>query len=353
MQPTLCAEYNGTVGGTWYPPTAERPGYHFEPPCELIRPTVHAVRSCLADRHLLFFGDSLQRYMYLTLANFIVSGEWPEDSKIRSPWYENTYFAESLPEDEKWLRYFEDTNAQLTGHEVCDCWREDCCQESHLHENRYMRVGNAAVSFVSQMVGPDWAPHGSVAPGSWEAMRAGIMCAPGRCNVSNADGHRTPRWRTSITNFMRATLPKLGVTDVLLNLGGHHWSVQHRTPLVEQIFDAAQHGASRRVWVRTTTPRHKGDLSATSRMGFALREEAVTMAAARRGLGILDMMGIMMALKGVRDKREKEGAFVDGVHLQCSVNRELLIVLLNQLCDPELLRLRRGEGRGAAARTKT
>ena len=175
-------------------------------------------------------------------------------------------------------------------------------------------------------------------------MRQRVACTPGRCNVSTADRQNLSRWRMGITDFMKTALPALGVTDVLLNLGGHHWSVHGRTALVEHVFDAARAGGSRRVWMRTTTPRHRGALTQTSRTGFAFREEAATLAAAKRGLGILDVMGIMMALNGIENKREREHAFVDGVHLQCSVNRELLIVMLNQMCGPEVLRSRRGRG---------
>ena len=48
-------------------------GYTYEVAgCRLARPTVHTARACLRGRHVLFSGDSISRYLYLTLATFLV-----------------------------------------------------------------------------------------------------------------------------------------------------------------------------------------------------------------------------------------------------------------------------------------
>lgn len=341
-QPLPCAAYNGSAGGRWLPPSRPGAGYRFKPPCELVRPEQAAVQRCLAGRHLLFFGDSLQRYLYLTLANFLVSGRWPDDALSSSPCYESTYFNQDATEDEKWLRYFAGTNQQLGGHEICDCWRVSCCKEAALHENRYTRVGTAAVSFVTQLMSPTWAPHGSVAPAAWEAMHRVVACSPGRCNESTRVGRAAAPWRTNAVDFMRRVLPRLGVTDVLIN-SGHHWAAQQHRAHTTRVFEAARRGASSRAWWRTTTPRLKGGgVSRSSRMGFALKEAQTSREAAALGLGVLDTQEMVMALARVSPAATRDAAWVDGTHLQCSVNREILIVLLNRLCGPEL--------RGAPAR---
>ena len=56
-------------------------GFIFSPiGCRLLRSlNASSARRCLADRHLLFYGDSLSRYLYLTLAHFLVHDEWPRD----------------------------------------------------------------------------------------------------------------------------------------------------------------------------------------------------------------------------------------------------------------------------------
>ena len=40
------------------------------------------MRRCLRGRHLLFSGDSISRYLYLSLATFLVSGVWPADGPL-------------------------------------------------------------------------------------------------------------------------------------------------------------------------------------------------------------------------------------------------------------------------------
>ena len=53
------------------------------------------------------------------------------------------------------------------------------------------------------------------------------------------------------------------------------------------------------------------------------------------GVGVVDVLTMLMQLPRQLKSADwaiTEGAFVDGVHLQCSVNRELLIVMLNAIC---------------------
>ena len=45
--------------------------------CKLKRFTATEARTCLAGKHMLFIGDSVTRYQYLSLANFIEHGKWP------------------------------------------------------------------------------------------------------------------------------------------------------------------------------------------------------------------------------------------------------------------------------------
>ena len=52
-------------------------------------------------------------------------------------------------------------------------------------------------------------------------------------------------------------------------------------------------------------------------------------------LGVVDVLTMLMHLNTAANTSFsfKEQAFIDGVHLACSVNRELLIVMLNAICD--------------------
>lgn len=49
------------------------------------------------------------------------------------------------------------------------------------------------------------------------------------------------------------------------------------------------------------------------------------------GVGVLDMFEVVMRLNQLNTS-ERAGAFVDGVHLKCSGNRELLFLMLAAIC---------------------
>lgn len=224
-----------TAVGSWSKDADSGFRYHARD-CLLVRPSASRVRKCLRHRHLLFVGDSLQRYLYLTLANFLVTGEWPRDLKAgeRSPCFEGAY-ALNKTRDEVWPEYFRGTNSDLRGAEICDCFRTTCCSGAVLNENRYTLFDSAAVSFVSQMVSPGWEVHGSTLPDSWPRMRASTTCTPGEC-VATSTGRNRPwrigasanmpdkrwAWSEPLPDFLRTTMPHLGVTDVLFNPGHHY-----------------------------------------------------------------------------------------------------------------------------------
>ena len=85
--------------------------------CDLEAIDVQKARSCIAriaPRGQSMVGDSLTRYQYLNLVDFLVHGEW------------NNYG--DLPnENEKkfsgWNQFYEITNSRMGGHEICDCFR--------------------------------------------------------------------------------------------------------------------------------------------------------------------------------------------------------------------------------------
>ena len=329
---------------------SERDGYVYTPAdCDLVRPTVATVRQCLSGRHLLFFGDSMQRYLYLTLTNFLVNGEWPRDEQLRpggeSPCSERTWGQDaSTPGTAAgWERYFKGTNAALRGHEICDCWRsEKCCKETELTENRYTQVGNAAVSFVTQLDSAEWPPHGTIAPGSHRHMRTAIICEAGACR--NGTGG-TP-WSMLPHQFMESALPALGVTDVIINSGQHYTTLgkPDRQRAVKRMFAAAAASVGpKRAWFRTTTPRFKNSAVQMSNLfGDKLRSKGWAAlpdiedemdAADAHGVGVLDMFEVIMRMKhSSLNISEQEGAFVDEVHVKCSVNRELLSLILAAIC---------------------
>eukprot|EP00759_Apiculatamorpha_spiralis_P053281 PhF_6_TR6152/c1_g1_i2/m.9147 len=107
------------------------------------------VLDALKDQHILMIGDSLQRYLYLNLVNYLEHGVWSSN-----PQYE---WEKNFP---SWMHFFQASNQNLRGHELCDCHRlernvsEGEYNWSSVRENRYYHTGgpyNVRVTFLMQL----------------------------------------------------------------------------------------------------------------------------------------------------------------------------------------------------------
>lgn len=127
------------------------------PHCHLRKVSVNAVRKCFEGAHILFMGDSLSRYFYLSLAHFIGKGHWgPKYAKVTHPSYPHSIVSEK--DFKNWGSFYAVTNAMLNDptqsyYEICDCFRDDavewidrsvcvngfCSQQESCMENRYFR----------------------------------------------------------------------------------------------------------------------------------------------------------------------------------------------------------------------
>ena len=70
--------------------------------CRLKRYTAQEARQCFQEKHLLYIGDSLTRYLYLSLAYFIEHSKWPPRFGVESPCHhvdENGIETCSQPDD--------------------------------------------------------------------------------------------------------------------------------------------------------------------------------------------------------------------------------------------------------------
>ncbi len=98
--------------------------------CSMDRVDAHFFGQCLRGRHLLFLGDSLTRFQYMSLVQFLTLHSW------------TPFHNQSLPLSEverhrwgSWEAYFQGTTARLQGLEICDCFRVD--GQPSMLENRY------------------------------------------------------------------------------------------------------------------------------------------------------------------------------------------------------------------------
>ena len=108
------------------------------------------VRACYHGRHILFIGDSLTRYQYLNLVQFLTYDSWTPFHGKGVPMTEvERVVGNSKLHWGSWPNFMAGTNERLQGHEICDCFR-DTSKHPFVLENRYFyHPGkNVRVSFV-------------------------------------------------------------------------------------------------------------------------------------------------------------------------------------------------------------
>jgi hypothetical protein len=136
------------------------------PHCTLRHFSAHAAKECLGGKHLVFMGDSLTRYFYLSLAHLLATDHWsPKLAHVTNSKYPPSIMWEK--DWDTWAAYYQQSNAALNRHtkgarsyELCDCFRDDtvpwsaepdcganaafCSQEESMIENRNLRVYTGA-----------------------------------------------------------------------------------------------------------------------------------------------------------------------------------------------------------------
>ena len=103
-----------------------RLGFHH---CRLRHFDGPSAKKCLANNHILFMGDSLSRYFYLSLAVLISTGKWaPRFTHSTDPKYPPSVLSEG--DFGSWSDFYHYTNsiindASTDSYELCDCFRDD------------------------------------------------------------------------------------------------------------------------------------------------------------------------------------------------------------------------------------
>jgi hypothetical protein len=97
----------------------------------------------LSGLRVAFLGDSLTRYMYMSLAAYLRSGRWVDDEDEPNI-VEEKQFGD-------WNYYFNYTNNLFRPYEQCDCYRPPD-QSWRSIENRYFNdpVGNNSIYFIQK-----------------------------------------------------------------------------------------------------------------------------------------------------------------------------------------------------------
>jgi len=115
--------------------------------CDLSWVTHQSAKECLAATgHLAIVGDSVSRFLYLSLVNFLHTGLWDPPSNalpLDAPrWWIDYSVAEPRLDVDEYLRA---TAVRMGGYEICDCFID---RETHM-ENRYYEEGGVKVSYAT------------------------------------------------------------------------------------------------------------------------------------------------------------------------------------------------------------
>ena len=93
---------------------------------EVLRAQAAKVRHCLAGRSLLFVGDSITRYQYISLISLIETGRFPERcTRTHDPQAEASVVRErdwGTTRNDGWPTFYRNVSeVRLNGNEQCDC----------------------------------------------------------------------------------------------------------------------------------------------------------------------------------------------------------------------------------------
>ena len=236
------------------------------PDCDLASVTPTFARECLRGQHLAFIGDSVTRYQYLNLAQYIETGNWTPFSGE----------GERLSEDERewpsWNEWFTATTSRLGGNEICDCYRPPIAI-SRCAENRfyYNPVLDVRITFILYFAIEYKTKHHrlNALNVSCNGLRgregvvsgracAQTLCTPGEC-VGPFEEWYEERWPY---NLLKDVLEQLGssvqpIDNLFLNQGFHlnpaYMPAEIQVDLVDALVLAREKGWVGTLWWKMTT----------------------------------------------------------------------------------------------------
>eukprot|EP00887_Chlorella_sp_A99_P000349 scaffold13.g349.t1 len=300
--------------------------------CRLRRPSPEEARACLAGRPVVMMGDSLTRYLFLSLNSYLEGLGWAGmggsaqgkgadrgtgDSGSRgsssgsssdsigssSSSSGNPGRSSALPRNPldiinehswgNWSAFLAGTTAIFGGAQLCDCGRTG----GPWFENRHYRRGQVSLHYFWQP-GPrnlsghnGFPPFGDTPP-----------CAPGAC-LARAD------WEFPMAEAMEALVARLGAKSLILNYG--LWGVFHEHARL----------------LGTLPPQPDAFAAAARRAANRTVDADMVALAQRHGWDLLDAWALTQPLHYMRPR-----PYLDHVHVAGWVYRELNFVLLNMLC---------------------
>ena len=342
-----------------------------------------AVKRCLANKTVVFVGDSNMRYQYLALSHYLHTGHWdawPRSGVPRrrfSVCNENSYpyitvngtliHLKRPADPRKWSGFFEKAGEVLGHNELCEC-RKELEMENRWYSEGELRVGFAwFISMASQTsLMHAWPPWDGVAD----------ECRRANCSHTS-ESPRPPKESVHTLNassFVKQRLAPLRPSAVVFGPGtwvqGSRDDVAFMSELrltMGRIKDAVGPSghAIFRTCLRGQHTHRRGGLGCGNTAGC---DEPYRTIAREADWGVLDAQLITDALheylldrqgtepnRTLLEKKQHRSsrdpatfpAYLDPMHVSCDVYRELNLRLLSRLCPAGEIHTRR-ERRTAA-----
>jgi hypothetical protein len=308
-------------------------------------------RHCLANKHLIFVGDSITRYQYLSLVQMIESGQYVSEgleyqegkpSILREHDFGRYY--KGLRKEEQYKLKFLWESKVFGGNENCDCWRGNSTIESALDqqiENRYFQLPglNLYITYLRRL-GPNQSMQGHLeAAGAKASLLTKQRYDQLAYDQSPLD-FKPKNLVEAVEGVLEAMPERKSVSTVLIwNDGVWGWRGRKDTrEEMESLVNSV--GVNGKVLWKSTTVNH---FSAWEDRSFRVYDkearQAVSALQEKYGdrVGVYDTAAITSYFEKFRNKTtpEYQEVYWDAVHFHPYVYNNLNKALLNQLCGAQ------------------
>jgi hypothetical protein len=359
-----CTRVNGSEEGYW-----NGTEYHIKG-CRLRRVSAAQARSCFRDKTMVWVGDSIHRFQYLSLINLLQFGHYPRPMPTagRGRRGRGRVMRNILELNAKWGTWFAEVNDHFNDSIWCDCYRVSAWQgegaKNQMVENRYWSLPSHNISVNLLASFGAWPMHGHFPPpcmGSagnepWQSHKFGFKNNQSNQSAGSARGSQCAKslsgnfnrktvmaarhkftasefhgfssigfdWNGTTPHVLRNVIPLLSPDLLLMNFGA--WNQLHpetKKPSFAREFLQASHDALcskgvKCIWKTTTYSRHGSPAGAVS----APSEIHSKFFAKQFNIEIFDAEKITL----------KTYDYLDNLHFRAHVYNELNNVLLNMLC---------------------
>ncbi len=159
----------------------------------------------MRNRRLMFIGDSLTQYQYITLTAFLTKEEWPTDERLVNEHYYTSG---------GWTEFYQNSTAFHQGMELCECYHGNSLQDIMENRKYYNSKLNTTIWYF-RWCGDNSLPHGHF---SVEHDIQPLDCMPANCKQSATDHSWIVKSAAEfILQFAIAQQPD----HVIMNTGAH------------------------------------------------------------------------------------------------------------------------------------